>query len=280
MIDKIQIESIKQYAYVPEHIISYVTAVSGCEPFILDEFLAYVKNHHLIFIGYPLKGPSNEKRIKESLEKFNNLFHPTTVSISSPLIPFPINKCIHSSPGDYYYRLDLKDLSISQKTRNMVQRARKELLVEVNKNYDEEHQRIVRTFIESRQLEEETKFILGRIKEYISYSNESWIFNVRNKSGNLIAFDIAEFGAKDYAFYMFNFRSSSHYIPGASDLLLFEIINMARAENKRYINLGLGINSGVRFFKKKWGGIPFLPHFYCIYKPSGQERIERLLYKL
>jgi hypothetical protein len=129
-------------------------------------------------------------------------------------------------------------------------------------------------------LEEETKFILGRIKEYISYSNESWIFNVRNKSGNLIAFDIAEFGAKDYAFYMFNFRSSSHYIPGASDLLLFEIINMARAENKRYINLGLGINSGVRFFKKKWGGIPFLPYFYCIYKPSGQEQIERLLYKL
>ena len=67
--------------------------------------------------------------------------------------------------------------------------------------------------------------------------------------------------------YMFNFSSKDRSTPGASDLLLSEIINHARTEQKKYINLGLGINSGVTFFKTKWGGIPFLPYTFCLYSP-------------
>jgi hypothetical protein len=52
-------------------------------------------------------------------------------------------------------------------------------------------------------------------------------------------------------------------VPGASDLLLSKIIEQAIVEEKRYLNLGLGINAGVTFFKTKWGGVPFLPHYTC-----------------
>ena len=40
---------------------------------------------------------------------------------------------------------------------------------------------------------------------------------------------------------------------------------------KKYINLGLGINPGVTFFKTKWGGVPFLPHISYIHEPTRTE---------
>jgi hypothetical protein len=35
---------------------------------------------------------------------------------------------------------------------------------------------------------------------------------------------------------------------------------LAEAGKKRNMNLGLGINSGVRRFKEKWGAVPSLPY--------------------
>ena len=79
---------------------------------------------------------------------------------------------------------------------------------------------------------------------------------------------------------MFNFSSGANYVPGASDLLLFEVIQQAEAEGKKYINLGLGINPGVTFFKEKWGGVAFLPYASCLYHPTRKEFLEALLQKL
>ncbi len=279
MINQDHIEVIKRFAYVPEHIPSYVTSISESEPFWLEDFLIYFKKDHLIFIGYPLSGVLKEERIKMVLHESIIRFKPKIISISSPFVLFPNHQCIRFSYDDYY-RLDLFNLTISQKNRNMIQRASRELFIEKTRNYNDENQKIVDTFIETHPLNEESKFIFKRIKEYLSSSHESWIFNVKNLKGELVAFDIAEFGSKDYAFYMFNFRSKSIYIPGASDLLLYEIIKTAMVENKRYLNLGLGINKGIIFFKKKWGGHPFLSHFYCLYKPSKEYSIERLIEKL
>ena len=76
---------------------------------------------------------------------------------------------------------------------------------------------------------------------------------------------------------MFNFRSESRYIPGASDLLLSSVIQQAIGEGKKYINLGLGINAGVTFFKEKWGGVAFLPHAFCLYHPYKKGLLEMLL---
>jgi hypothetical protein len=79
---------------------------------------------------------------------------------------------------------------------------------------------------------------------------------------------------------MFNFSSDTRYVPGVSDLLLSEVIQQAKTEGKKYINLGLGINSGVTFFKEKWGGSAFLPYAFCLFRPSKKESLETLLQKL
>jgi hypothetical protein len=57
-------------------------------------------------------------------------------------------------------------------------------------------------------------------------------------------------------------------------------MQQAIAEGKKYINLGLGINQGVSFFKEKWGGAVFLPHAFCLYHPPQKGLLEMLLQRL
>ncbi|MBM4307048.1 MAG: hypothetical protein FJ115_08935 [Deltaproteobacteria bacterium] len=279
MITAGQRDYIEDHAYVPEHISQYVTAISQTEPFLFEDFLVYLKRDHLIFVGYPFLEPFEEKRMKAALEKAIRRFRPETVSLTAPTLPvFPDG---HSHPPtDHYYRLDLSALSISQKLRNMLSRAGRELSVEKNRKFDEEHRKMVDAFLKTHPVDPGTQFIFKRIGEYLSSSHSAWICDARNKRGDLVAFDVAEFGAKDYAFYMFNFSSEALYLPGASDLILSKVIGRAKAENKKYINLGLGINPGVTFFKRKWGGVPFLPYSFCLYKPQRADILGTLLQKL
>jgi hypothetical protein len=279
MITGAQQDYIEDHAYVPEHIPQYVTAISKTEPFLFRNFLSYVKKGHLIFVGYPLKEPFEEKRMIRALEEAIKRFKLKSVSLTAPAIPSSLNDCPHS-PSDHYYRLDLSSISISQKLRNMLKRAARELSVEKNKNFDEEHRKMVEEFLKTHPVDEATRFIFQRIGDYLSSSKNAWIFDAKTSRRELVAFDIAEFKPRDYAIYMFNFRSDALYVPGASDLLLSEVIQQAKTEGKKYVNLGLGINPGVTFYKKKWGGEIFLPYAFCLYHPSRKENLETLLQKL
>jgi len=279
MITSAEQDYIEDHAYVPEHIPHYVTAISQTEPFLFEDFLTYFKKDHLIFVGYPLRESFDERKMMSSLDDVINRLKPEEVALTAPSISYSIAGCDRTL-SDHYYRLDLAGLSISQKLRNMLNRAGREVHVEKNKNFDEEHRKMVNEFMNTHPIEEATRFIFERIHEYLSSSSSAWIFDARNKGGNLVAFDVAEFWPRHYALYMFNFTSEELYIPGASDLLLSEVIQLAKAEGKKYINLGLGINPGVIFFKKKWGGILFLPYTFCLYKPSKLETLDTLFQKL
>ncbi len=279
MITVVQRRYIEEFAYVPEHLSHYVTAISKTEPFLIDDFLIHAKKDHLIFVGYPLRGPLGEKQMVKVLENAIKRFKPKTVALTGPTIPSSFKNCVHSLRDDYY-RLDLSSLSISQKLRNTLSRASRELLVKKHRDFDEEHRRMVEDFLKNRPVDEATRFIFRRIGDFLVSSPTARVFDARNKRGELVAFDVAEFIPMDYILYMFNFSSEALYIPGASDLLLFEVIQQAKAERKRYVNLGLGINAGVTFFKKKWGGVPFLPYASCFYHSSRKDDLDSLLQKL
>ena len=126
---------------------------------------------------------------------------------------------------------------------------------------------MVDAFLKSRSVDEATGFIFRKIDAYLSSSPTASVFEARAGDGSLVAFDIADFKPRNYAVYMFNFRSESRYVPGASDLLLSAVVQQAAAEGKKYINLGLGINPGVVFFKQKWGSEAFLPYAFRLYRP-------------
>jgi hypothetical protein len=279
MITAAQEDYIERYAYVPEHIPQYVTPISQSEPHLFGDFLVYAKKGHFILVGYPLSEAFEEKRLEKALEDAIKRLNPESISLIAPAIPPSLRQGPHP-PLDHYYCLDLSTLSISQKLRNMLRRAGRVLLVGMNRDFDQEHTKIVEEFLTSRPVDEATRFILRRIGDYLFSSNTASIFEARTGDGRLVAFDIAEFKPRDYAVYMFNFRSQTHYIPGASDLLLSAVMKHAIMGGKKYINLGLGINPGVTFFKEKWGGAAFLPHAFCLYHPPRKGVLEMLLQRL
>jgi hypothetical protein len=192
-----------------------------------------------------------------SLAEAKKHFRPAVVSVVAPALANELKESAISPPDDYY-RLDLPLLVIPRKTSAMVRRARRDLSVSIG-TYSREHNRLVKDFIRARRLDHATQFILQRLHEY-TQCGTAVIFDARTMQGELAAFTVAEYGATQYAFYMFSCRSREHNIPGASDLLFAHLVEGARAEGKHYVNLGLGVNEGIAFFKTKWGATPFLKH--------------------
>lgn len=276
MITVVQEEHIERHAYVPEHVPAYVTAISQTEAFLFGGYIAYAKQGHLILVGYPLGETFDEKRMEAALEEAVERLNPESVSLMAPSIPASLEKGGHP-PSDHYYRLDLSAVPISQKLRNMLQRAGRELTLGENAHFDEEHREMVEAFLKTHSVDDATRFIFQRIDQYLSSSKTARIFDARTSGGELVAFDIADFKPRDYALYMFNFSSDVRYVPGASDILLARVIEQAKTAGKQYINLGLGINPGVTFFKEKWGGVAFLPHAFCLYNPARKGFLEMIL---
>jgi hypothetical protein len=96
----------------------------------------------------------------------------------------------------------------------------------------------------------------------------------------LVAFSVGELGDGECAFYMFNFKSRDRYVPGASDLLLYRLRQDAADAGKVFVNLGLGINKGIAFFKTKWGGYPFLSYEHGEYQAGAAVRAKNRWGKL
>lgn len=255
---------IREASYIPEHNYLYVSGISDLEPKFFRPYLTYESTESLLIIGYPINGEFDERRIKGLMEE-NKRRGRRNFSIISPSMISGYS----ASNSDFYYILELENLKITQKTRNMIKRAKREVYVQASNVIGDEHKELIEEFVRERSLDERTVWILRRIESYVLKSDEVMIINGRDESGRLIAFNIVDLFSKDYAFFMFSIRRKDGYVPGTSDLLFYEMANLAMKQGKRFLNLGLGINDGVRFFKEKWGGRPFLPYyFYDLRKPS------------
>ncbi len=270
-------EYLKDRAYIPEHLPGYGAVISQTEPLLINDFLFYAGQGFLIFVAYPLKGKFNKKEAQKILQEMIKRWQPAQVAILGSEIPLSQAPLLQE---DFYFRLALANLIIPGKVKNMIARAQKEIQIEISREFKDEHQELINEFLQTHPLDEATKYIYRRISQYLSATSSAFLFNARTNQGNLVAFDVAEFGAQAYAFYMFNFHSARYYIPGTSDFLLHSLIKEAQKQGKTFVNLGLGINAGVTFFKKKWGGIPFLPYKYTVYHPDYPASLDALWQKM
>jgi hypothetical protein len=245
-----------EHAYLPEHLPDYVEAISGAEVHLqADDYLCFSRGSHLIFIGYPLKDETSD--IERAYQVACEHFRPTTVAIIAPEIWLP-PQTYEAQPEDSYYRLDLPLVSIDAEVAYMVRRAAREFKVAAG-IFGRDHKRMVKAFISGHDLSQEQIEIYKGIPRYLKRSRSTLLLDAR-KEDDLVAFNIVDMGSANYAFYLFNFRSIKARVPGASDLLFHEMVRMAQAEGKKALNLGLGVHPGVRRFKEKWGGTPFLTH--------------------
>ena len=251
-----EIQWIYHRAYLPEHLHDYVSAVSGTEPFLQDSYIYFLKKKHLIFNGYPLEPDSGPPARVYDL--ICDRLRPATVAVMASSLWLPPDQCAEQTT-DSYFRLDLPVDPPDAAVAYMVRRARKELQISAG-SFGKEHRKIVKAFLARQKFNRRQKSLFKRISDYLKVSHSAVLFEAR-KAGKLVAFNIVDLGAADYAFYLFSFRSGKINVPGASDLLFHEMVKLAQAEGKKTVNLGLGVNAGIRRFKEKWGGVPFLDYF-------------------
>ena len=247
---------IYRHAYLPEHLPDYVGAVSGAEPFLHHNYLYFLTKKHLIFNGYPLVPDSDPAA--QIYDFVCQRFQPTTVAVIASPIWLPAEQ-YEQQTADSYYRLDLPLPSIDAAVAYMLRRAQRELQVSRGR-FGKEHKKIIKAFLAEHRFNRRQKYLFKHIPQYLKASDSAVLLEAR-KQNKLVAFNIVDLGAADYAFYLFSFRSAKIKVPGASDLLFQAMVNQAQTEGKKAVNLGLGVNAGIRRFKEKWGGVPFLK--YC-----------------
>jgi len=255
MLNPEELQRVYQQGYLPEHLPDYVEAISGAESHLIENHLCYVRKNHLLFVGYPFGGDHGHNRL--AYQAACNRFQPSTAAIIAPEI-WELTDPFEEQPVDVYYRLNLPAGPPASGVTYMVRRAQKELGV-YNGQFGKEHKKLIKDFIGGHTLSSAQKYVFKNIQRYVARSANGRLLEARKK-GRLAAFTIVDLGSANSAYYLFNFRSARVPVPGASDLLFSEMVNLAQTEGKKTINLGLGINPGIRRFKDKWGGMPFLPY--------------------
>jgi hypothetical protein len=271
-------------AYIPEHIPSLMVGISKGDPFFLDPFLCFLKNHWLIFVGYPLGKPFAPASFTVGLQEAVQKFQPHSVWFIAPEIPALFIQSGARQERDEYYRLDLAGTDPPKGLQRQIRQAARALDVERSRHWTPHHQELTAEFLSREQLSPQVRELFLRMPAYLSHSPTAILLSARDRQKrDLSAFYVVELGAQNFSTYVVGCFSKIHYIAHASDLLFSEMIHLSREHHKAHIHLGLGVNEGIRRFKIKWGGTPTLPYAFCEYTPDGGGKlpwIQSLLSKL
>jgi len=247
---------ILEHAYVPEHCIRLITSVSGSEPFLVDDFFVCLKNSWVILIGYPLDDRFTTKKLEAVVAKIRKKFNPDLISLIAPELPPSIASTCQESETDVYYTLQTQKPVIRNALKRNLKKARQNLRVESSRHMQEAHRELMQEFIERAKPTERVKRLLFKMPEFVTGTDQAFVLNAWDSENNLCAFYVVDIEARRFSNYIIGCHSKKNYILGASDLLLFELINLSLEYDRHYIHLGLGVNTGVRRFKEKWGGVP------------------------
>ncbi|NOQ18916.1 MAG: hypothetical protein GQ571_02985 [Desulfobacterales bacterium] len=262
---------ILEHAYVPEHCISLMTLVSGGEPFLIDGYFICHKDNWIILIGYPLEDNFNTENFEAVLSKVRKKFRPDYISLVAPEMPSSLASGCQECESDVYFTLQTQQTVIRSPVKRNLKKARQNLRVESSSSMQEDHQELMAEFIERAQPSDRVKKLLFKMPEFVVRADNAFVLNAWDKIDKLAAFYVVDFEARQFSNYIIGCHSRANYVLGASDLLLFELINMSLEFNKDYIHLGLAVNAGIRRFKEKWGGLPSRRYEMCelaFQKPS------------
>ena len=260
------------HAYVPEHIPGLMATVSRASPFLLDSYLGYARDNWLIFVGYPLEGGFNPAHCDERIARARELLQPEYLWFIGPEIPPSLSKPCRARQSDQYLHLDLAGWQIKSSLQREVNQAAKSLTVEHAREFTSEHQQLVDELMQRAELPPLVAELYRSMPEYVAGCETALLLNARDTRGKLSAFFAIECAAERFDTYVLGCHSKINYVPHASDLLFSEMIAHARECGKSEINLGLGVNRGIRRFKTKWGGQPYLDYEFCecYYGPPRQ----------
>ena len=267
---------ILSHAYVPEHIVRLMVLVSKGEPFLTENFICYARDNWLIFVGYPLDHSFSLETCEAVLKDLRERFRPEYLWFIGEAIPPSLTTHCTERESDQYYTLDLSSFKLKSDLRRVLRKAPQDLNIERSHAMSQEHLELSGEFIRREKPSPRIKAFFHAMPHYVNQSPTAVVLNGWDKKGNLSAFSIVELAAESFSTYVVGAHSKKHYMPHASDLLFLEMIRLAQESGKTSIHLGLGVNPGIRRFKEKWGGVPFLNYEFCE-QHTGYRRTSSLI---
>ncbi len=255
-------KKIQKLAYIPEHIISLMKIISQGIPGIINGFIFFVKDKILLFIGYPLRGiiKEDEVDIIGAINKLKRIYGPESIFMIAPEIPLEIKQNAKEFLKDYYYTLKVDEFNPPRRLIREVEQASKKLKVEIGKEFTLKHKALIEEFLKTKTLHPLVEALYNSMEGYFKRSDTGIILSALTEKEEIAAFFWVDYGAYNFLAYILGCHSKTNYVSHASDLLFINLVEMAKNMNKKEINLGLGINEGLRRFKEKWGGKPTIPY--------------------
>jgi hypothetical protein len=267
---------ILEKAYVPEHIVSLMVLISKGDPFFIEDHLGLVKDNWLILVGYPLDQRFSQRRSEKIIERVLEMFRPEILWFIGPEIPSSLLNTCQERETDQYYRLDLEKAKVKASLKREVDKASQELTIERGRSISKEHEALISELLKREKLPPRIRELYRAMPDYVGHSSTATVLNARDKKGRLCGFYVVDLAARGFATYVLGTHSKKNYVPHASDLLFFEMITLTREHGKSIIDLGLGVNKGIRRFKEKWGGVPFLNYDFCEHR-RGSTKIASVM---
>lgn len=272
-------KTISARAVIPDQLLEYVAGVSGLDSEMIDDCVLHHGDGQGVLVAYPLHDPLDYEASRVAMQKARSLSWIENLTVLAPIALPGLNEVARR---DTWWQLPIPTGKPGQKLRNMLKRAGREVKILKGTGIDTwqpEHDSLVAAFCERRKnsLDDGLRYIYAHLTEYLKIARHALLFSARDVQGKLAAFAIGDYSAMGTAFYMFAFRDEGAP-PGTADLLLAEILREAGERGCIRVNLGLGIDKGIEFFKKKWGATEYLPYVeFELAKPAKSGFWRRLL---
>ncbi len=275
MIGPDRLQRVTALAVVPEQVLPYVQSVSRATAEMFGDCVGYETGNELVLVGYPLDDPNDAHAVAQSVDIALQAgrFARITLLSATPARQVPPDT---AGVQDIYHAVPVPCPPPKQKLRNLLRSAGKKIRLEPGRETTGEHHDLIQRFIRERDLDQGTRYIFERLPEYVRASPTSLVLSARDARDRLAGFVVGEYASLSTAFYMFAFRDTELAPPGCMDLALSGLLEEAHKRGQIRMNLGLGINPGIGFFKGKWGAVPFLTYSEVAWAPCSKGWLERL----
>lgn len=276
------------FAKVPEHSPGLMHALSQGKAFCVGEYFFIYDEDWLMAIAYPLHGKYSHDDFEHAFKKAcqevikQNGQQTLRCFAIAPDLPQRLQDTIIDR--DRFYVLSAK-AQIPARLRNPVQKAGQILRVEESTVFTPAHRRLWAEFMGRADRGEMAPFaphvreLYARTPEALAETAESGflrLLNAWDTEGHLVACLMLDYAPKNFVSYILGAHSRTHYVPHAADLLFASMIERAKAEGKRFIHLGLGVNEGILRFKKKWGAVPSLPYVMAQWQEESENEEQNI----
>ncbi len=263
-------QGIMNRAYVPEHSLWFMRAMSSGEPFLLRDYLFFTGQDWLMAIGYPLSGEYRKNEFEQALQESMQRVKPVHVWAVSPELPPSWAKW--RIDADKYYVLSTQS-RVHPRLLNLAKRAEESLRVEEGRVFTSSHQDLWDEFVQARDLPPQVYSMYERTQPVLAGVQDLILLNAWDQNDNLAACLLLDTGPERFVSYLIGAHSRKHHTPYATDLLFREMLALAQRKGKEFIHLGQGVNPGIKHFKVKWGGKPEWSYDLAVWTQQKSTRV-------